>query len=222
MMFVDFGWLGQNWLSVLCFVWTDQNSLSLREWDVLRILLSANYKLYWSRGSLCSFTVLLFCTWWLLYVLFCSGQPKRNCISVSLALLYTFYGCFGWAEQNCSFVVSAFIGFSVFLWRRLLCSVKTSERVFGFWVLIGPSKNAHCSHEREFLFIILAAPTKTKNSEQNWKLRAKSRTARKMGNTEETGKHRAKWENTDHNGLTLSKKAKPWAKFAKLANICAL
>jgi hypothetical protein len=115
MMFVDFGWLGQNWLSVLCFVWTDQNSLSLREWDVLRILLSANYKLYWSRGSLCSFTVLLFCTWWLLYVLFCSGQPKRNCISVSLALLYTFYGCFGWAEQNCSFVVSAFIGFSVFL-----------------------------------------------------------------------------------------------------------
>jgi hypothetical protein len=25
-----------------------------------------------------------------------------------------FYGCFGWAKQNYSFVVSAFIGFSVF------------------------------------------------------------------------------------------------------------
>jgi hypothetical protein len=93
--------------------------------------------------------------------------------------------------------------------------------------LVGPSKNVQCSHEREFIFIILAAPTKTKNSEQNGKHRAKSRTARKQEtprktrNTEETGNQRAKWENTDHNGLTPSKKAKLRAKLAKLANICA-
>jgi hypothetical protein len=43
-----------------------------------------------------------------------------------------------------------------------------------------------------------------------------------MGNTDETGKHRAKWENIDHNGLAPSKKAKLRAKLAKLANICAL
>jgi hypothetical protein len=47
-------------------------------------------------------------------------------------------------------------------------------------------------------------------------------TPRKMGNTEEMGKHWAKWENTDHNGLAPSKKAKLRAKLAKLANICAL
>jgi hypothetical protein len=90
--------------------------------------------------------------------------------------------------------------------------------------LVGPSKNVQCSHEREFLFIILATSTKTKNSEQNGEHRAKSRTTRKRetprktGNTEETGKQWAKWENTDHNGLTPSKKAKLRA---KLANICA-
>jgi hypothetical protein len=93
--------------------------------------------------------------------------------------------------------------------------------------LIGPSKNVQCSHEREFLSITLATPTKTKNSEQNGKQREKSRTAmkretpRKMGNTEETENQRAKWENTDHNGLTPSKKAKLRAKLATLANICA-
>jgi hypothetical protein len=46
-----------------------------------------------------------------------------------------------------------------------------------------------------------------------------------MENTDETGKHRTKWENTDHNGLAPSKKAKlraKLAKLAKLANICAL
>jgi hypothetical protein len=97
-----------------------------------------------------------------------------------------------------------------YFWRRLLCSVNTSETIFGFWVLVGPSKNARCSHEREFLFILLPAPTKTKNSEQNWKLRAKW----------ETGKHRPKWDNIDHNGLAPSKKSKLRAKLAKLANIC--
>jgi hypothetical protein len=97
------------------------------------------------------------------------------------------------------------------LWQWILCSIKTYESVFGFWVLVGPSKNVQCSHEREFLFIILAAPTKTKNSEKNGKHRAKSRTARKqetprkMENTEETGKQRAKWKNTNHNGKTVGK-----------------
>jgi hypothetical protein len=41
------------------------------------------------------------------------------------------------------------------------------------------------------------------------------------GITEETGKQRAKWKNTDHNGLTPSKKAKLQAKLANLANMCA-
>jgi hypothetical protein len=114
------------------------------------------------------------------------------------------------------------LGFLFFLWQRLLCSIKISESVFGFWVLVGPSKNVQCRHERKFLFIILAAPTKTKNSEQNGKHQGKSRTARKRetprktGNTKETGKQQAKWENTDHNGLTPSKKAKLWAKFTNI------
>jgi hypothetical protein len=88
--------------------------------------------------------------------------------------------------------------------------------------LVGPSKNVQCSHEREFLFIILAAPTKTKNSKQNGKHRAKWRTVRKREtprkteNTEEIGKQWTKWENTDHNGLTPSKKAKLRAKLANI------
>jgi hypothetical protein len=48
------------------------------------------------------------------------------------------------------------------------------------------------------------------------------KTSSKMGNTDETGKHRAKWDNIDHNGLAPSKKAKLRAKLAKLANICAV
>jgi hypothetical protein len=48
-----------------------------------------------------------------LYALFCSSQPKPTYISVYLGVLFTFYGCFGWAEQNWSFVLSTFIGFSV-------------------------------------------------------------------------------------------------------------
>jgi hypothetical protein len=55
----------------------------------------------------------------------------------------------------------------------------------------------------------LKTPSKIENFEQN-------------GNTDETGKHQAKWENIDHNGLAPSKKAKLRAKLAKLANICAL
>jgi hypothetical protein len=113
------------------------------------------------------------------------------------------------------------------------CFARASQNVLVFlflsfcflrftWVLVGPSKNVQCRHERKFLFIILAAPTKTKNSEKNGKHRAKSRTARKqetprkMENTEETGKQRAKWKNTNHNGLTPSKKAKLWAKLANI------
>jgi hypothetical protein len=48
------------------------------------------------------------------------------------------------------------------------------------------------------------------------------KTSSKMGNTDETGKHQAKWDNIDHNGLAPSKKSKLRAKLAKLANICAL
>jgi hypothetical protein len=55
--------------------------------------------------------------------------------------------------------------------------------------LVGPSKDVQFSCEHEFIFIILAVPTKTKNSEQNGKHRAKWKTLSKMENGEENGKH---------------------------------
>jgi hypothetical protein len=112
---------------------------------------------------------------------FCSTQTKRFLCNRLCG------GYFGWTNQSCT--VYSWVRFfgNCFFWANWN-SKSNCKWIFGFRVLVGPTKNLQSNCECEFLFIILSSLTKTKNSEKNGK------SPSKMENTEEMAKHWAKWQ----------------------------